>query len=204
MALYRRQTALAANLKNKNAHNLAMDDARLGAVENLSLIVGGGHDLTFYDLVCYKQPVPEGGAVDRSGTNQMPASLPCPSGLMGPDFSLDLVVISFSATCEEVTFDLAIGEGWLNAFVSLSHNFKRGSDTIFAGPKLGAKLKIGPLGAGVTARGGIAVTFGADGSLQDIGLRGNTSSDVTVSQGTASIAGPSASLSFLGAFDYSI
>ncbi len=204
VALYRRQTALAANLKNRNAHNLAMDDARLSAVENLRFIVGGGHQLTFYDLICYQKPAPEGGSVDRSGTNQMPPSLPCPSGLIGPDFSFSLLVFSLSATCEEVTFDLAVGEGWVNAFISLSHNFKTGSNTIFAGPQLGAKLEIGPVGAGVTARGGLSVTFGADGSVQDIGMRATSSSDLTVGPGTASVSGPSASLSFLGAFTYSI
>jgi hypothetical protein len=109
-------------------------------------------------------------------------------------------VFSFSVNCEEVTVEAEIGEGWLNAFVSASHNFKHGSNTIYAGAQAGAKINVGPLTGGATARGGVYVTFGADGAVQDVGLRGTTSASATIGPGTASVSGPEASLSLAGAF----
>ena len=182
-ALYRRQTALAANLKDAAAHQIAMDDASESIPGNFAALVSAGHAFTTYDFSCATSNPP---AVNpESGSAVEPPSKACPTGLSAPNFSINLVVLSFSVTCEELTIEAEGGEGWLNVFVSFSHNFRTGSTTVFGGPEVGAKVPIGPFSGGVTARGGVYLTFGADGTVQDLGVRGETSASVSVQQTTA-------------------
>ena len=200
---YRRQTALAANLHNPLAHQVALDTAHQDVTFNLFLIVDAGNLLSGYDAICDPNPNGGGGENPESGQQQTPDSPACPTGIGGPDFSLNLLVFSFSATCEEVTVEAEVGEGWLNGFISVSHNFTKGSNTIYAGAQAGAKVHVGPLTGGATARGGVYVTFDAHGAVQDIGLRGTTSLAAQVGSdagGSASISGPETSISFVGAF----
>jgi hypothetical protein len=197
--VYKRQTALAANLKDPTAHQVGLDQAKHDAAFNYFLLVDAGNVLAGYDSICDSTDRPA-AENPQSGQEQTPASPPCPSGIIGPDFSINLIVFSFSVTCEEVTAELEAGEGWLNGFVSVSHNFTRGSNTIYAGAQAGVKVGVGPLSGGATARGGVYVTFGSDGGVQDVGLRGTTSTSATVGPGTVSISGPESSLSLAGAF----
>jgi hypothetical protein len=57
-----------------------------------------------------------------------------------------------------------------------------------------------PLSGGASARGGVYVTVGSDGGVDDIGVRAGTSAGVTVGPTAVSIAGPSTSISFVEAF----
>jgi hypothetical protein len=203
VALYRRQTAFAANLRNPLAHEVGVDTARHDVVFNEFLLIDAGKLLSGYDRICDKNPPGAGDENPESGQTQTPSSPPCPSGIGGPDFSLNLLVFSFSVTCEDVTVEAEVGEGWLNGFVSVSHNFGKGSNTIYAGAQAGAKVNVGPLTGGATARGGVYVTFGSDGGVQDVGLRGTTSVSAQVggdAGGSASISGPETSISLVGAF----
>ena len=163
------------------------------------LVNGGWLPTTGYASICDIVNNPPQQNPD-SGQRQTPPSPPCPSGLIGPDFSINLLIISFSVNCEEVSVEGELGEGWLNGFVNVSHNFKTGSNTIYAGAQAGVKINAGPLSGGASARGGVYVTFGSDGGVQDVGVRGETSSAATIGPVTASISGPSTSISFAGAF----
>ena len=198
-AEYRRQTALAANLKNPIAHQVGLDYARNEVSQEWFLLVDAGNLLAGYDRIC--DPNVNGSdPVSDSGQQETPPSPPCPSGLIGPDISVNLLVLSFSVNCEEVTVEGEIGEGWLNGFVSGTHNFKKGTNTIYAGAQVGAKGGVGPLSGGVQARGGIYVTVDSSGAFQDGGLRGSSSASVSVGSVTASVSGPEASWSVVGAF----
>jgi tetratricopeptide (TPR) repeat protein len=206
-AVYGRTTALGANLANPLAHAVVMDEARLYALTNLAKMVGGGALLSGYDRICHL----EGGVPSQepaSGQDQTPESQPCPKGITGPDFELELLVFSFLVHCEEITVR-ASTPSWLGPFIAVTRNFGNGSTTIFAGAQVGKKLTWGPLAGGATARGGVYVTFGADGSVQDTGLRSTTSvgASVGLSEGPGlgagvkiPISGPGASISFAGVF----
>jgi hypothetical protein len=176
-----------------------MDIAKHDAAFNFFSLIDAGNVLAGYDSICdpHHTAVPEN---PQSGQQQTPDSPACPTGIGGPDFSINLLVFSFAVTCEEATAEAEVGEGWLNGFVSVSHNFTKGSNTIYAGAQAGAKVEIGPLSGGATARGGVYVTFDANGSMQDVGLRGTTSESATISPIQASVSGPEASLSLVGTF----
>jgi tetratricopeptide (TPR) repeat protein len=98
VALYKRETALAANLEDPAAHQVAMDIARKDVEPNLFLLVNDGAQLTFYDYTCDTNPNVLSPEDPESGSTQEPASLPCPSGLSAPDFSLNLIVFQVSVT----------------------------------------------------------------------------------------------------------
>lgn len=168
------------------------------ATSNWFLLVDGSESLGVYDQICDPNPDNPGTENPESGSENAPPSDPCPAGLGGLDFSLNLLALSLSVTCEEVTLEAEVGEGWLNGFVSGSHNFKKGSNTIYAGAQVGVKVSIGPLSGGPSARGGLYATFGADGSVQDVGVRGGTFTSVSVTPVTASVSGPETSIRFVG------
>jgi hypothetical protein len=203
-AEYKLETALAANLKNSAAHKVMLDQARLNATQNFFSLVAEQGFLDSYDSICDTNIVPSASTVD-SGQTDTPPSPACPSGIVGPGFTVNLLVFAFSVTCEEVKGRVTIGSGWLNGFVSVSHNFRNATNTIFAGPQVGAKIDTGPFEGGVTARGGIYATFNVDGSIADVGLRAESSAGAKIEYGGekvggVSIAGPSASISLAGAF----
>ena len=194
---YRLMSALAANLKDSLAHQVGLDMARSWVYTNLDLLEEDGQALTDYDQIC------DAGAIGTqdpaSGSTKTPASPACPSGISGPGFAVNLLVFSFSVSCEQVTIQATAGEGWLNAFASYSHNFKNGSNTIYAGPQVGVSVGVGPFQGGANARGGVYVTFAADGSVQDLGLRAVSSAGATIGRVSTSISGPHASISIAGA-----
>ena len=198
-AMYRRQTALAANLADPLAHQLAVDQARYDALPNWFAVVDAGNVLAVYDGICDRNP-PTGSEDPQSGSEDAPAGPACPSGLIGPDISLNLLVFSFTVTCEQAKVRATVGEGWVKGFVEGSHSFKNGSNTIFAGAQAGSKISTGPLSGGATARGGVYITFGASGAVQDVGLRAKSSASLTVGNLSGSLSGPELSISFVGAF----
>lgn len=198
-AEYKLDTALAANLRNPDAHRLMIDQARENALNNFTLIVEEAGFLDSYDAVCDPNH-PQGTFGVDKGQTKTPASPACPTGITGPGFTLNLLILSFSVTCEEVKSRITLGEGWLNLFVSVSQNFRTGTRTIFAGPQLGATIKAGPFEGGATARGGVYVTYGSDGSVQDLGVRAETSAGVKISGVGASLSGVSPQYGLAGAF----
>lgn len=198
VGIYKFETAIAANLKNGLAHRVALESAHVGAEEELYFINNAALNLAEYDSICGSS---NGGQENpESGKVKTPASPACPTGIEGPGLTINLVVFAFSVDCEQVKARLTVGEGWLNAFVTASHNFRDGSSTIFAGPQVGVGVKAGPFSGGAAARGGVYVTFGSDGSFQDMGLRAETSAGVKVSGVGDAISGPNASISIAGAF----
>lgn len=208
VAEYRLETALAANLGNGLAHKLAMLDAQESANTNFHLIVGEAQGLATYDMVCDPNPPPP---VENplSGQSQTPPSDPCPKGITGPGFELQLLVFALAVHCEELEVR-ASTPTWLAPFASFTHNFGNGSNTIFAGAQAGHTWKVGPfVGAGASGRAGVYVTFGADGSVQDVGLRAKSSVGAQVgvwegkgvgAGGKVTIPGPETTISFAGAF----
>jgi len=207
-AVYKRTTGLAANLANPLPRAVVMDEARLYALTNLGLMVGQGQLLSHYDDLCHLDEEGAPSPEPASGQDQTPDSQPCPKGITGPDFELELLAFSFLVHCEEVTLR-ASTPSWLSPFIAVTRNFGNGSCTIFAGGQVGKKISWGPLAGGATARGGVYVTFGADGSVQDAGLRSTTSLGASVgvsgapgvgAGGKIPISGPGASISFAGVF----
>jgi hypothetical protein len=198
-ALYERQTALAANLADPLAHQVALDQANAGAQGNFMLLVGEWSALTSYDAVCDSSaPNPENA---QSAQRVQPPSRACPSGLSGLGFTLNLLVLEFKVSCEKASVEATIGSGvLLNGFVRVEQNFAKGTVTVFGGAKAGVKVSLGPFSGGATARDGIYVTFGPDGTVQDVGARNTTSASLKLGAYGVSISGPEATFSFVGLF----
>jgi hypothetical protein len=129
------------------------------------------------------------------------SAISCTGLIGGASFSLNLEVVSINVSCEQVSIegDVPLLEGGFaeaGGFASVGYNFKSGSTTVFAGTYAKTN-EIGGLSAG--AKGGCYMTFDQGGNMQDIGMRGETSIDQAQGAGSASVSGPEASYSFVGA-----
>ena len=185
---------MTADLKDPLAHQVALDQASLEADTALRTLLSGAEMITGFDNACDTANPPQQNP--ESGQRQEPASSPCPAGLEPLDFGIDLKIISFSVQLRGGQCRGGHCEGWLEAFVNATHNFKNGSTTIFAGAQAGAKLP-GPLGHGGNFRSGAYVTIGSMGSVEDVGMRVGHSTSLAV--GALSVSnGAQMDFSFVG------
>ena len=197
IAEYRFDTALAADLANPVAHQLALAQARyvLDAGFNLTAVAPAALVTSVGDRICAQQQT----AAQQQDVNGSLSDLvvpPCPSGLQGIDFSLNLGLASFSINCEEVSVG-ASSPGWIGAFGNISHNFRSGSTTIFAGPQVGTTIQVGPFGGGAQAQVGGYITISGEGTITDIGMRGQISAGGSIGPASA-YTGTSLDFSFVG------
>ena len=188
IAEYQFDTALAADLANPVAHELALAQARyvLEMGFNLRAVVSVALVTETADRICSKSSAPSG--TDVNGTLTAGGVPPCPSGLQGIDVGLSLGFVSFSVNCEEVGVDVS-SLSWIGGFGNLSHNFRTGSTTIYVGPQVGVNVSVGPFGGGASARVGGYITIDASGTISDIGMRGQVSAGGSVGAATAYTGG---------------
>jgi hypothetical protein len=197
IAEYRFDTGLAADLANAVAHQLALAQAQyvLDAGFNLTAVAPAALVTSVGDRICaQQQTAPQ--QQDVNGSLSDPGVPPCPSGLQGIDFSLNLGLASLSINCEEVSIG-ASSPGWIGAFGNVSHNFRSGSTTIFAGPQVGANIQAGPFGGGAQAQVGGYITINGQGTITDVGMRGQISAGGSVGPASA-YTGTSLDFSFVG------
>lgn len=192
-AVYARQTALAADLANPIAHQLAVDQARYQALGTMVQITSVWSTGLGFDGVCciysqYKDECLGASQVAdvQAGNLVTPASKRCSS----PSIKLKLAFISVTMTCEEVSVEVSPG-AWEGVFVGGSHNFRTGKDTLMIGGK--ASIAAGG-GIGAGGKIGAYVSFGPDGGLVDAGVR--TSAGVSLSDLPVGLNLPSTSFTW--------
>lgn len=196
-AEYRFDTALAADLANPVAHQLALAQARyaLDGGFNLTAVAPAALLTGIPDRICAQQQT-AAKQQDVTGSLSDPGVPPCPSGLQGIDFTLNLGLLSFGVNCEEVSVG-ANSPGWIGAFGNVSHNFRSGSTTIFAGPQIGTTIQAGPFGGGAQAQVGGYITISGQGTITDIGMRGQISAGGSIGPASA-YTGTTLDFSFVG------
>ena len=96
-------------------------------------------------------------------------------------------MVDFSVNCESVSAEVSTEEGY---FVSGEHNFRTGSNTIFAGGKL-------EIPGVASLHGGIYMTCSQSGQFEDARLKGTT--DIGLGEvASVGLDGPSAVLGIAG------
>jgi hypothetical protein len=186
-----------ADLANPVAHQLALAQADYTLVGgfNATAVAPVALVTSIADRICAPQQTAP-PQQDINGNLNAPGVPPCPSGLQGIDFGLNLGILSFTVNCEEVSIG-ASSPGWIGAFGQVSHNFQSGSTTIFVGPQIGTSIQAGPFGGGAQAQVGGYITISSQGEITDVGMRGQVSAGASVGAGSA-YTGTSLDFSFVG------
>lgn len=200
--LYRRQTALAANLGGAAAHTAALAQAHADAAQNVELLAEQAVALSAYEHGCWEKLHPAtsepAAPADRSGSTQTPDSPPCRGAVGRGSVSLSLdKQFSVSVSCEKVTVTGKATPGWLTVFGTVSHNVFSGDSTVFIGPEAHVPIP-GPWGSKISprARDGLYLTVGADGTVKDFGFRVEVGAEVT--SGLKAYDGDGMNFSFVG------
>ena len=201
-AFARFSSGLASNLKDSVAHQWAVAAENYWLMSNYTQLLNSAQNwVTVMKLgkgICFDQAT-DAPAETKDG--EMASAHSCTDLIGGTSFGVDLEVVSVSVSCEEVGIEgeapLAEG-GFAEAglFLGTSYKFKNGSTTVFGGTYAKTN-EIGGLSAG--AKGGLYMTFDQGGNMQDVGMRGESSIDQSSGPGSASVSGPEASWSFVGA-----
>jgi hypothetical protein len=102
-------------------------------------------------------------------------SEPCPPSIRGVKLSWKLAGdFALDVNCDKVSVEVStVVQGWFGAFAQLDWSPRSGKMTIFAGPKLGAKIPGTSLGG--SFKDGLYVTFKGDDSIGDFGFRTSVS-----------------------------
>jgi Flp pilus assembly protein TadD len=169
VAVYQRQTGLAANLSDPVAHSAVLGFAREDVDIGLGLLASEAGFLATYDFGCFHDD--QSAPPVAEGETDTPASPPCPTGLESKAFSINLKLVKIDVDCENVAVTAKIGAGWLGGFGRVSHNYGTGETTIFAGPQAGVKKSLLGYGAGAAVRDGLYLTTDASGAVKDFGFR---------------------------------
>jgi tetratricopeptide (TPR) repeat protein len=195
-------SGLAANLEDPAAHQWVLVDEQHWLMANYALLLDSTQ--TWLNIMalgkgsCFAQAT---DAPSETGDGDTASALACTDLIGGTSFYLDLEVATIKVSCEEVGIEgeaplLEAGFAEAGAFAALSYKFKDGSTTLFAGGY--AKTK-GLGGPSIGARAGLYSTWDQGGNMQDVGMRGESSMSQSAGAGTASVSGPEASWSFVGA-----
>jgi tetratricopeptide (TPR) repeat protein len=195
-------SGLAANLEDPAAHQWVLVDEQYWLISNYGLLLD--YTQTWLGIMALGKGSCFATATDapsETSDGDTAAAVSCTDLIGGATFSLNLEVFTVNVSCEEVGIEgeAPLLEGGLaeaGAFAALSYKFKDGSTTVFAGTYAKTN-EIGGLSAG--AKGGLYMTWDQGGNMQDVGMRGETSIDQSHGAGSASVSGPDASYSFLGA-----
>jgi len=142
---------------------------------------------------------PDQAASDqRAGEAGLSEPGSCPPGVKAFSASLDLEVVTFEVTCDELKLG-AETPGWVGLFGELTWSPASRTMTVFAG----VQAKVGAGGAKASAREGIYVvqsnTTLIQGDITDVGVR--VTADTTFGAGPVSWSGPgvASSISLVGA-----
>ena len=195
-------SGLAANLEDPAAHQWVLVDEQYWLMANYGLLLDSAqtwlNNMALGKGTCFAQAT---DAPSETSDGDTASGVSCTDLIGGAAFSLNLEVFTVNVSCEEVGIEgeAPLLEGGLaeaGGFASVSYKFKNGSTTVFAGTYAKTN-EIGGLSAG--AKGGLYMTWDQGGNMQDVGMRGETSIDQSHGAGSASVSGPEASYSFLGA-----
>lgn len=196
-AEYRLETAAGASLRSGTAHELVMTHASEWAQTLLAGLLQQANFLTMWDDQCTPDIQPGDGDPTDDPTDNRPPSAACPSGLDGRGWQINLGPVQVSLDCNTIGAEIDTG-GWIGAFGNVSHNFRDGSTTIFAGPR--AKANPGAWGPNVNFKDGLYMTFDSSGQVQDVGARVETGSEINLGPaGGATFSGDSMNFSVVGA-----
>ncbi|HWK27217.1 MAG TPA: hypothetical protein VNS09_11675 [Solirubrobacter sp.] len=210
VAEYRYRTAIAATVAEPALHRVLMVEAdqkvaiHLASLLQVLALTGS---ITDWDRGCYKPPSePDGAGYAPPG---LPDSASCPAGLRDIGFQANLTVATVTISCQEASLELST-PGWLGGFAQITHSpgstpsglrpfgtSSNATTTVFAGPK--AQSNPTGFGPNTTVKDGVYVTFGADGGVQDAGLRVDVSADVSINGTGAAVQGTTMDFTFVGA-----
>ena len=194
-------SGLAANLKDPVARQWVLTDEQYWLMSNYALLVQSASvwiaGMAANKGTCF-DVITDAPAETKAGGKA--SAVACTDLIGGASFSLDLELFTISVSCEEVGLEAEapLAEGGLaeaGLFSSVSYKFKNGSTTLFAGTYAKTN-EISGLSAG--AKGGLYVTWDQQGTVTDVGARGESSIDQSHGPGSASVSGPDASWSFVG------
>lgn len=195
-------SGLASNVKDPKAHQWILVDEQYWLMINYTLLLGSAQSWVYIMSLgkglCFDQATDEPSETNDGDTASGPS---CTDLIGGASFAIDLKVVSISVSCEQVGIEAEapLAEGGFaeaGVFGSVSYGFKNGSTTLFAGTYAKTN-EIGGLGA--SAKAGLYMTCDQSGTMQDVGMRGESSIDQSAGPGSASVSGPEASYSFVGA-----
>ena len=202
-AYARFSSGLASNLKDPVAHQWAVASENYWLMANYTSLMHSAQSWVFIMALgkglCFDQAT-DAPAETKDGETASAHS--CTEAIGGASFTVDLEVVSVSVSCEEVGIEAEapLAEGGLaeaGLFIGTSYKFKNGSTTLFGGTYAKTN-EIGGLSAG--AKAGLYITYDQDGNMRDAGMRGESSIDQEGGvPGSASVSGPEASWSFVGA-----
>jgi hypothetical protein len=125
------------------------------------------------------QPVPTDGTAPGAAQG----SGPCPTGLQSFNFVIPLDILSVKVNCSEIQIGASTTK-WLGGFAEVTHNFRTGKSTMFAGVQGG--VSAGPIKADF--KSGIYMTSSHSG-IEDVGMRAGPS--VSIGAGPLEVSGPS-------------
>ena len=179
-------TAVAANLRNQNAHDQVVLMARSQIWGFYSVFViqrvaaWAQSEKDYAD--CLDTPTT---AAAESGQEDAPFGIACPPQLNTLPITVNIVVVKVTINCESISASTGT-PGPAGLFGSVGYSFKSAQTTAFVGVRAGADQIPG---FNVGAKGGIYMTWDGTGRPTDCGLR------VTGSAGTVIPLdlGPSAS-----------
>jgi len=195
-------SGLASNLKDPTAHQWAIAAENYWLMSNYVLLLSSAQNwvlgMSLGKGICFDQST-DAPAETKDGATA--ASPKCSDLIGGTAFAMDLEVVSVSVSCEEVGIEAEAplaesGFAEAGLFLGTSYKFKNGSTTVFGGTYAKTN-EIGGLSAG--AKAGLYVNFDQGGNMTDVGMRGESSIDQSSGPGSASVSGPEASFSFVGA-----
>jgi tetratricopeptide (TPR) repeat protein len=103
-----------------------------------------------------------------------PSPEPCPPSVRGVKLAWKVEAFSLEVNCEKVSVEAsATVEGWFGVFGQLDWSPRSGKTTIFAGPKVSAKIPGTSLGG--SFKDGLYLQIGKDGYVGDFGFRTSVS-----------------------------
>ena len=172
-AQYRHRTALAANLADPKLHALAMARIQGDWAEYMLLLNQLSLWASYLGMSFCNPSAPNEQPKLDDGSAAEPEA--CDPFLKGVRFSVKVgAFLKFALNCEQMSFEVASKTDilWVGLFAEGSFNFVKGTGTIFAGAKAGAKIP--ETGIQVSAKEGFYLTVGSTG-FKDVGMRVSTS-----------------------------
>lgn len=196
---YRMQSALAANLKNPDAHAAAMAYAEMGLRSDVWNGVFSQLDNTAF-VASVSCPVPADPPTEAAaGDLAAPSSEACPDSIKALTFKVSFQFMTISARCQEIKLTMQT-VGPIGVFGQVGFDGAKGTVTIFAGPRAGHTISLvngGPK-IGADLRDGLYIKVGKSG-VQDVGMRVEMKAGASWG-GVSTGHGDSMNISFIGAF----
>jgi hypothetical protein len=120
---------------------------------------------------CGKADTSSSAALDPP---QTPTPEPCPPSVRGVKLAWKIEAVSLEVNCEKVSVEASVPvNAWISVFGQLDWSPRSGKMTVFAGPKVSAKIPGTTIGA--SFKDGLYLSIGKDGYVADFGMRASVS-----------------------------